>query len=489
MASEPRDKSRAERVAHYEARFVAHLEACASWRYAENREPFLLEARKALEAAVRAVHARTQQATARSRPIDDLLAELNGKGVLSAKELPHFQMIRTRTNPAAHVLEPGEQLDDEDVVTVAANLRNVARWLLSHAKDEGLRQRVDVHLGAIDGVDRRVSPEEEAREVAGELERVRADHQKVTEALRHTKARLVQLERRGVSAVTTHRGFSTVSILAATIAGLLVGGALAAAFMAAPGRSLPTEATPASTVATPGPEDGGTPDASASPDAASWESPVGTARVDPTTDPVCPRGMRRIAGDTLQLGQPVGGRRDWPRPSLRVLAPVGVASFCIDREEVAQEALDAWRTRTGRTPTASCDPPPSPDFPAACVTDEEAALYCADRGGSLPSIAEWELVARRGGVWTAPGTNEWVEDTFPPAVFDRLGCGRVPARCGHRMVRAGRIDDDHLPPPPRVLFSWNAPNPEALARRDLSFRCVVRPGGSSPEEVAAGVRQ
>jgi hypothetical protein len=42
------------------------------------------------------------------------------------------------------------------------------------------------------------------------------------------------------------------------------------------------------------------------------------------------------------------------------------------------------------------------------------------------------------------------------------------------MVRAGRIDDDHLPPAPHVLFSWNAPNPEALARRDLGFRCVAR---------------
>jgi hypothetical protein len=93
---------------------------------------------------------------------------------------------------------------------------------------------------------------------------------------------------------------------------------------------------------------------------------------------------------------------------------------------------------------------------------------------------------------------------------ERVGRGHVPARrvsqsglrTGPRALRsphgARGKDRRRRPPAPAArpllvertqLFSWNAPNREALARRDLGFRCVVRPGGGSPQQVAEGLAQ
>jgi hypothetical protein len=129
-----------------------------------------------------------------------------------------------------------------------------------------------------------------------------------------------------------------ITVLTAMVGGLLAGGALAVAIVAAPGGNLHAEATPTSIVAPASPEDGGVPDALVPPDASSSEPRVESTRVDPATDRSCRRGMRLVAGDDLQLGQPRGGRPDWPRPSAPVLAPFAVGSFCIDRREARSKS-------------------------------------------------------------------------------------------------------------------------------------------------------
>jgi len=466
-----------EHIAHYEQRFVAHLDGCALWRRAQDPEHFLLHARKALEAAVYAEYVRAfGKAISKSQPpLDDLLKELVGKQALNIKNKVHCDVVRTYTNAAAHVEPPKASASAEDVSRAAQDLPMVVSWFLESRPH--LRKPVEAILEEI-GNETRTPPDAKAAEDALELGSARVNLNKLSETLTKTKKRLEELEGKQRS-LPSPSGRSGVRIVAAAVIGAVGGAAMgiAATFawslrLEEPDHVVALDAALIASESAPlarsvDAEDGGSP----------ASSPISAEPAAPLT---CPRGMRRVAGGTIEIGQPIGGRQDWPLPAARRIAPIEVPTFCIHRLEVPQEELDAWRRLHERSVPAGCTAPRDPDFPAVCVADDEAARYCADRGWSLPSIAEWEIVAQMGGVRSAPGTSEWVEDTFPPAVFHRERCGRFPDRCGHRMVRAGRIDDDRLPAEPRVLFSWNAPNPQALIRRDLGFRCVGRPNAAEP---------
>lgn len=363
----------------------------------------------------------------------------------------------------------------------------ISSWFFekADASRAAAKARADAALRAIESRERPDLNATAARNelllerVQADLDEVRADLAKTSGVLAQKTRQLQRLEeeKRNAPRVTQEHtgGRFLVAGAIVTVAGAVLALAIGSATssMLAGSSDAPVVHSPVAVAPlAPHPSDAGVDAAASEPDAA-----MPAPSVEPTSrQPVstCPRGMRQVNSGTFEIGHPIGGRRDRPRPSRRTLAPMPEGIFCIDREEVAQEELDAWRASTGRTRPERCASSTTPHFPAVCVTDEEAAQFCADRGGSLPSIAEWEAVARVGGVRTAPGTSEWVEDTLPPAVFAREGCGRRPERCGHHMVRAGRIDDDRLPRAPHVLFSWNAPNPEVLARRDLSFRCVRR---------------
>jgi formylglycine-generating enzyme required for sulfatase activity len=196
----------------------------------------------------------------------------------------------------------------------------------------------------------------------------------------------------------------------------------------------------------------------------------------PAAQPTCPEGMTLLPAESLALGQPIGGRQDWPPASTRRLAPLEVAAFCVDRAPVSRASLDAWRLAARRAPASRCSGTERPDAPADCVSDEDANAYCAERSARLPRIAEWERIARADLLPTAPGLpEEWVSDTFPPAVFGRHGCSAHSARCNHRMIRGERLPAQRLPREPNVRYSWNAPNPQALVRPALGFRCAAAP--------------
>lgn len=471
-----------ELLAHFEERFVAHLEVCAEWRAAGDPEPFLLNARKALEAAVYTAQLRAHAQPAGARSLEDLIKGLAGKA-MDSKVAAQMQLVRTHTNAAAHVAEPREKFGTDDVDEVARLLPKINAWFFDKvdASRAESKARADAALKAIEHKER-TPPDAIAADTAQRLEQVQADLEKTSAVLAQKTRQLERLQRETRNASSTTSGHVGGRILVAGAIGA-VAGAVAVLAISASSTSLVSQPTDALPVHPAVPEaalaeldrDAGVDASVMAPDAAPTPAADPPSRRAP---PTCPTGMRLVVAGTVEIGQPVGGRSEWPRPSRRALEPIAVGSFCIDREEVTQQELDAWRASTGRTRPERCTSSTTSDFPAVCVTDEEAAQFCADEGGSLPRIAEWEAVARVGGVRTAPGTSEWVEDTFPPALFAREGCDRSPERCGHRMVRAGRIDDDRLPRPPYVLFSWNAPNPEALARGDLSFRCVMRVGAT-----------
>lgn len=444
-----------EHIKHYEERFVAHLDACALSRSAGDPEPFLLNARKALEAGVYIAHIRVFNKTP-DASLEDLVKGLVGHRSLDKKIEPFFLLIRTLTNPAAHVIPPNKSVSAEDVFEVAGALPKVARWFLKNVSDPVLKNRVEAALAAIG--DRSLTPPDAPAVL--ELVVVQNKLAEQSETLGHFRAWIVVAAVVGAlggvtiaSAVTSARSSRPVELASASA-----------------GHATSSQLVDTGHDGSVDREDGGSPTASASP-----------IPLEPAAPPTCPRGMGLVAAGPVEIGQPIGGRRDWPLPTPRRIAPIEVATFCIHRLEVPQQELDSWRLANEKTVPSGCAAPRDPNFPAVCVADDEAARYCADRGWSLPSIAEWERVARIGGVRSAPGTSEWVEDAFPPAVFHRAGCGRFPDRCGHRMVRAGRIDDDKLPAEPRVLFSWNAPNPQVMIRRDVGFRCVSRLS-SAPSE-------
>lgn len=121
------DPSVKKEVAHYERLFVKHLDECASWRCSDNPEPFLLHARKALEAAVYAEHLRMVGQRPSGKSLDDVLKALVSRG-MSAQVRAFCEVIRTQTNPAAHVVEPTETMTTKNVEVVAQTLPEATKW-------------------------------------------------------------------------------------------------------------------------------------------------------------------------------------------------------------------------------------------------------------------------------------------------------------------------------------------------------------------------
>jgi formylglycine-generating enzyme required for sulfatase activity len=186
--------------------------------------------------------------------------------------------------------------------------------------------------------------------------------------------------------------------------------------------------------------------------------------------PACPEGTVRVAARTVHIGQPDGGRTRWPPAFPWRIEPFEVPAFCVDRTPVSWANLGPGpaaesgcaRAMSGRRPGA----------PSACVTRDEAERSCRRRGGRLPTIAEWESLARAAlddpaAALTGGVAREWVADRFPPAVFHRAAAPDMPP--GDGMFRQAL--DEPVPPDGNVLWSWNQ-QPEGARIADLGFRCA-----------------
>ncbi len=223
--------------------------------------------------------------------------------------------------------------------------------------------------------------------------------------------------------------------------------------------------------------DADTPDSGVAMDASFAENDIDAAVSSPPLR--CPRGMTGHQGVTLTLGQPRGGRADWPAADPIVIGPIAVPAFCLQQRAVPQVRFDGWRNSTEHPAAAGCRPPSTAGHPpAVCVTDQEAAAYCAAKGWWLPTVAQWEVIAREQNGRVDWSDAEWVEDLYPPSVFNRRsGCTGdvVPDSCKHRMVRNGLVAPGHPPTGAEVWLSWNRASLAHIARSDLGFRCAAPP--------------
>ena len=189
--------------------------------------------------------------------------------------------------------------------------------------------------------------------------------------------------------------------------------------------------------------------------------------------PRCPENMIEFDEAEVRVIQP------YPRPSWpagpKALKAVHVDPFCLDREPVLVESYDRCVAHGACRQRVECLEQPR-NFPVNCVTWENASAYCRWRGGTLPSVLQWERTLLQGKVRASPatGTWEWTADPYPAAVLDRGPVKRdrhgeawgymalqkqfVPAKGGRRMC------------------SWHKA-PASAKRGNLSFRCAIALAG------------
>jgi hypothetical protein len=149
-----------------------------------------------------------------------------------------------------------------------------------------------------------------------------------------------------------------------------------------------------------------------------------------------------------------------------------VPAFCVDTRPVR------WRELAHLPRPSDCNRPEEgggDDDPGGCRTQQEAEAFCVDREARLPTILEWErlkrLQKRREIPWLETGIyREWVNDSFPPAVFNRPDDAR-PQKYAH-LFREPLETTSKLRDEGDVLWSWNAAAADKRLH-NLGFRCAV----------------
>lgn len=193
--------------------------------------------------------------------------------------------------------------------------------------------------------------------------------------------------------------------------------------------------------------------------------------------PRCPEGMVVVPASTLRLGQPVGGRGGWPAPT-GPIPQVEQPAFCVDPGPRTRAQVRAIGAGAPALSSEDCQPPPDeaqPSQPATCLGQVEAARACAAmvEGGRLPTLLEWEALARTplaGPAVTVPW--EWAGDAFPAAILQRGPPS--PDKAMFRQDLRGEVAAQD-----NMLHSWNHQPTTARLRR-LGFRCATDPLDPAP---------
>jgi hypothetical protein len=187
--------------------------------------------------------------------------------------------------------------------------------------------------------------------------------------------------------------------------------------------------------------------------------------------PRCPAGAEAVPARALQLAQP--RPRAWGFAE-RTLPTLPLEGFCMDARSVSVAAY-AKCVEEGRCSPheAACTPSSDPSAAMKCVSWAAAQQYCAARGATLPSVAQWEAYALAPNARTS--TSEWALDAFPPAVFAARCNEDNPARCdGHLWRKAGRLPTVGPDGRGQLAFSWNRGAATSVSGYDyVSFRCVA----------------
>lgn len=183
----------------------------------------------------------------------------------------------------------------------------------------------------------------------------------------------------------------------------------------------------------------------------------------------CPEGMLEFEPEKVRLIQPYP-RRSWPAGP-KSLPSVEVGSFCLDREPILVESYEQCAAQGVCRPRVECLDQPR-NYPVNCVNWADAQNYCRWRGGTLPSVAQWERTLLQGKVRAEPaaGTWEWTLDPFPAEVFKRGATKRADDGTiwGYMALQKQFVPSKGT----RRMCSWHKA-PASAKRGNLSFRCAI----------------
>lgn len=186
----------------------------------------------------------------------------------------------------------------------------------------------------------------------------------------------------------------------------------------------------------------------------------------------CPSGTVEVPADAISLGRGPYPRPEWPEAANRPprLRP---EAACLDAAAVQEQDFATWLQSAGKRSS-----PPYAERswqdgkPLDRVTWLDAEAYCKQRGASLPSVAQWEAVARLAEPPLQSGLRaEWSAEAFPTATFG-YGPAQV-TRCNRpnlcsRVVHEGAIAQPRVPGPRLRWVHRTAGRTYA----GVGFRCV-----------------
>ena len=135
----------------------------------------------------------------------------------------------------------------------------------------------------------------------------------------------------------------------------------------------------------------------------------------------CPDGTVEIAERRFDLLPPPAGPRSpaWISLEPNRAETVETSRACFDAQVATVEQVLAWRGDLEAAFHGCTHPAPTGAAPMPCLTHDEAEAWCRSRNGRLPSIEEWEALARQGDPpdGAHAGRFEWTANPFPPRVF------------------------------------------------------------------------
>lgn len=434
-------------VADYTERLSELLESCAVHQDADP-EVFLWNARRALEAiclilmtAYRGKVARLTDERAGDGALYSLIKELTQRGVLSREDNTRFNMARSHSNLGVHIRQPEREDYRKARDDLGHMLPGLVDWLFEESVAAAHLARDPRIINAL------------------------AD---IREGGRRERPAVTMAPEQALPAPTpppSQRSGNSRLLL-----GML--GAAGTMVLAATGLSLADRDAPFA----PEPELAAVQLEGAM--AASQAAPA-QAAADPAAAvpaPTCPQGMVLVGATIIWIGQPEGGRADWPEPRSERLLPQEIDAFCIDQAARTWAEFQAWQG-SARVFDDACDwrtTASGPSAPVSCVTRDEAAAHCTDTasGGQLPSLLQWEAVARLPEPHRIVRDirREWIADDFPAEVFDRVPPTEGQPREG--MFRGELLDS--VEPAGNVLLSWSR-QPLDNRWRNLGFRCASPP--------------
>ena len=500
-----------ERVTYYLGILAGSINQCADHR-AGDLDTFLLNARRVVEAMLYALATGTEadptRKESKKRSLDDvpvLAKTLGDMGRLQRASASNLDHIRSFGNIGAHIQPPDQVATAEDVEACRFHFEVPIRWLFERSelkqdmpplvakaledlmsstprRSEGDVRAQNKTLAADLAKALAAGPSE--TELHARNETLEADVERLQGELTVTRAALLRTQGAAPATKDPVAPANRRTALLVAVLSLSLGLALGVPLTFAGDRLLasrasdvavsPTSALDVGAQRPPAPVGGAVVEAL-------LEMPDAGAEAPAPPPLVCSDGRVLVPAGVLVLESGPFPRAGWPDPGT-MPAPVDVPAFCIAQQPVTTEDLAACvdahecpaipRVELG----AGCNLAERAlnvrALAANCVRQSDAHAFCAARGGRLASVAEWERAVRvvRDSLMLLPGTDEWVEDPFPPPIFGYRG--------GDGLTRDQHIFHSRLVPAPRdgsVRLSWNRRAEGAERPRTLSFRCTFDP--------------